>query len=84
MSCRAALKGTRRKTSAERKFKLGQRVRLSASGRRLLLPYSKKLKPTTQGKIVAFFGPLGVKVDVEGYANQVVYHIDFWEPARHE
>ena len=71
------------RTPAERKFKLGQRVKLSAEGVRLLTPWSKKLKAHTRGTVTYFFAPLGIRVKVDGYkSGPIQYHMDFWEAVK--
>ena len=65
---------------SERKFRIGQRVRLSKSGKEILLPWKKKMTSSTKGTVKAHFSPLGVIVHVDGYAKPTSYHMDFWEP----
>ena len=69
-------------TPTERKFRVGQRVRLSASGKEVLLPWKKKMTATTRGTVTAHFSTLGVVVHVDGYAKPTSYSMNFWEPLR--
>ena len=66
----------------ERKFRVGQRVRLSESGVKMLTPWSKKLKPNSRGTVKAYFSTLGLLVHVDGYKRPISYHMDFWQPLR--
>ena len=65
----------------EHPFKIGQRVRLSESGRESLIFRKRGPKGVVKGTVTKL-GPtvLGVSVWVDGYARPTDFACTFWEP----